>query len=148
MPYFVFLKNLENLNGICYHIAENEEDLNNSNIVKLDYKIIEDSLTNFESVKFGSKVILGYNDNNIIYSNNSTSFLKKEDLQNYVNFFKNKIKQFTDNNLYHPLFNRWNDYYIQLNNLNLDNINYPLDMSLEQYFKDLGQPSFSSLQVP
>lgn len=148
MPYFVFFKNFENLNGSCYHIAENEEDLNNSNIVKLDYKIIEDSLTNFESVKFGSKVVLSYNDNNIIYSNNSTSFSKKEDLQNYVNFFKNKIKQFTDNNPYHPLFNRWNDYYIQLNNLNLDNINYPLNMSLEQYLKDLEQPSFNPLQLP
>jgi len=35
-----------------------------------------------------------------------------------------------------------------LNNLNLDSISYPLNKSLEQYFNDLGQPSFNILQLP
>ena len=34
------------------------------------------------------------------------------------------------------------------NNLNLDNIVFPLEKSLEQYFKDLGQPSYNILQLP
>jgi hypothetical protein len=37
---------------------------------------------------------------------------------------------------------------MQLNNLNLDSITYPLNKSLEQYFNDLGQPSLNPLQIP
>jgi hypothetical protein len=40
------------------------------------------------------------------------------------------------------------NYYTQLNNLNLDNITYPLNKSLEQYLSDLGQPSYNILQLP
>jgi hypothetical protein len=189
MSYFIFLKNSKDLPGTLYRIAENEEALNNLNIVKSDYKIIEDTFENFENVKYGLKYVLKHNDNTIIYSENSLTFdqkeqlqsnidnsldpvvlddtklavsylnyvnnfknlltfEKKEQLQNYVNNFKDSIKKFTDTNLNHPLYNQWNNYYNQLNNLNLDNIIYPLEKSLEQYFKDLGQPSFNPLQIP
>jgi hypothetical protein len=37
---------------------------------------------------------------------------------------------------------------MQLNNLNLDSITYPLNKSLEQYFSDLGQTSLNPLQIP
>jgi len=69
-------------------------------------------------------------------------------LQDSINFFKQQIKQFLDNNPNHSLFTRWNDYYNQLNNLNLNNITYPLNISLEQYLKDQGQNSLSPLQLP
>jgi hypothetical protein len=75
-------------------------------------------------------------------------FLIKNNLKNYINRLKIQIKQFLDNNPNHPLFNRWNNYYNQLNNLNLDSITYPLNKSLEQYFNDLGQPSYNILQLP
>jgi hypothetical protein len=64
-----------------------------------------------------------------------------ENIKNLINFFK-------ENNSNHPSFEIWSNYYNQLNNLNLDSISYPLDKSLEQYFNDLGQPSYNILQMP
>jgi len=147
MAYFIFLKN-PNTSGSIYRIAENQSDLNNLNIVKSDYEIIEDSESNFNLVKFGNKFIDKYNNDIITYNNESVSFVTKNDLQNYISSLKQQIKQFTNNNPNHPLFNRWNDYYNQLNSLNLDNLTYPFNKSLESYFNDLGQPSYNILQLP
>ena len=148
MSYFIFLKNLDNIEGTICKIAENLSDLNNLNISQSDYEIIEDSETNFNLVKLGSKYIVKYNNNNIIYADLTDSFKDINQLQIVVNNLKTIIKNFTDRNLNHPSFNRWNDYYNQLNNLNLNSITYPLSKSLEQYFNDLGQPSYNILQLP
>jgi hypothetical protein len=148
MSYFIFIKNLDNLEGTIYRIAENQSDLNNMNIIQTDYKIIEDSQSNFNLVKFGNKYPNKYNNNIITYADQIYSYTKKEELQPYVDAFKNQIKQFTDNNPNHPLLNRWNVYYIQLNYLNLNNITYPLNKSLEQHFNDSGQSSLNILQIP
>jgi hypothetical protein len=148
MSYFIFTKDLENIPGSIYRIAENQNDLNNSNINKSDYRIIEDSQENFNAVKYGIKHPQGYNGNTIIYLDQDITFKDKEDLKNYVNLTRNFILPFLENNSSHPYFNIWNNYYTQLNNLNLNNITYPLNKSLEQYFNDLGQPSLNPLQLP
>jgi hypothetical protein len=148
MSYFIFLKNLDNVEGTIYRIAENQSDLNYLNIIQSDYKIIEDSQSNFNLVKLGTKFPIKYNNNIITYTDQIYSYTGKKELQAYVDICKSLIKQFTDNNPNHPLFSLWNNYYNQLNNLNLDNINYPLTMSLEQYFNDLGQPASNILQIP
>jgi len=147
MAYFIFLKDFENIEGSLYRIAENENDLNNLNISQSNYKIIEDSQSNFNLVKYGNKSASRYN-NTITYSDLNISFAKKEELQNFVKNFKDQIKLFTDNNTNHQLLSRWNNYYNQLNTLNLDSITYPLNKSLEQYLNDLGQPSLNILQIP
>ena len=148
MSYFIFNKNLDNIDGSIYRIAENQSDFNYLNIIQSDYKIIEDSQSNFNLVKFADKYPSKYNNNTITYVDQNYSYIKKEELQTYVDGFKIQIKQFLDNNLNHPLFSRWNNYYNQLNNLNFDNINYPLTMSLEKYFNNLGQTSLNPLQIP
>ena len=148
MAYFIFSKNLDNVNGTLYRIAENQSDLNNLNIIPSIYKIIEDSQSNFNLVKLGNKIADKYNDNTITYIDKTILFNNKNELQGYVNNFKQQIKQFTDNNPNHLLFSLWNNYYIQLNNLNLNNVTYPLNKSLEQYFNDLGQASLNPLQLP
>ena len=148
MAYFIFLKNLDNVSGTVCKIAENQSDLNNLNINQTDYKIIEDSQSNFDLVKLGNKYIQKYNNNVISYVNETVLFTNKQELENFLNNFKDKIKKFTDNNTNHLLFNRWNNYYIQLNSFNLDSITYPLNKSLEQHFNDLGQPSYNILQLP
>jgi len=148
MSYFIFLKNLDNVEGTIYRIAENQSDLNNINIIQSDYKIIEDSASNFNLIKFGNKIASKYNNNVITYTNQTISYEIKENLNFYIKDFKYQIKNFTDNNPNHLLFGRWNNYYTQLNNLNLDTITFPLNKSLEQYFNDLGQISLSPLQIP
>ena len=148
MAYFIFSKNLDNIDGTIYRIAENQDDLNNLNITQSIYKVIEDSQINFNLIKFGNKFPKKYNNNVITYTDETVSYAAKENLNFYVEGFKNEIKNFTNNNPNHPLFNRWNDYYNQLSTLNLDSITYPLNKSLEQYFNDLGQPSYNILQLP
>jgi hypothetical protein len=148
MSYFIFSKNFNNVEGIIYRIAENQSDFNNLNIDASFYKVIESSQENFESVKYGLKYVSKYIDDSIYFLDQSVVFKNKEELFDYVDNVKKQIKQFTDNNLNHSLYNRWNDYYNQLNNLNLDSITYPLNKSLEQYFSDLGQISLNPLQIP
>ena len=148
MAYFIFNKNSDNLTGDLYKIAENQSDLNYINIEKSLYKIIEDNSINFNSIKNGSKIVEKYNGEVITYLDFISSFKNKQQLESYVSTYKNSIKLFLDNNPNHALFNRWNNYYNQLNNLNLDSINYPLNISLEQYFNDLGQTSYNILQLP
>jgi hypothetical protein len=164
MAYFIFTKNSENIEGTIYKIGENESDLNNLNINKEHYKIIEDLQSNFDLVKYGNRYPLKYINNTVVYNTTEINFadhvitnkngeqiiikLAKEFLREYIENYKIKIKQFLDNNKNHPLFNRWNNYYNQINNLNLDSITYPLNKSLEQYFNDLGQPSYNILQLP
>ena len=148
MAYFIFNKNSDNLTGDLYKIAENQSDLNYINIEKSLYKIIEDNSINFNSIKNGSKIVEKYNGEVITYLDFISSFKNKQQLESYVSTYKNSIKLFLDNNPNHALFNRWNNYYNQLNNLNLDSINYPLNISLEQYFNDFGQTSYNILQLP
>jgi hypothetical protein len=148
MTYYIFTKNLENNEGSLYRLAENKIDLDNLNIDVSCYTVIEDNEINFNEIKNGNKIILNYSNNTINIIDNSTSFTQKKDLEFSVEILKKQIKQFIDNNINHPLYNRWNSYYNQLNDLNLDNISYPLNKSLEQYFNDLGQPSYNILQLP
>lgn len=148
MSYFIFKNNLNNIDGSFYRIAENQYDLDNLNIIKSDYKIIEDSQENFDLVKYRLKYSNKYNNDNIIFVDQTWSFLNKEELQRYIDNFKTQIKEFTNNNLNHLLYNRWNNYYNQLSNLDLNSIIYPLNKSLEQHFKDQNQISLSPLQIP
>ena len=159
MAYFIFTKDLNDVDGTIYKIAENEYDLNNLNIVKSKYKIIEDSQSIFEAVKYGIKNIVKYNNNIITYEDITTVFVDdvKNDIivksaekkvNDYILNYKNIINQFLKNNQNHQLFNRWNDYYNQLNALNANSIQYPLNTSLEQYFKDQNQTSLNPLQLP
>jgi hypothetical protein len=165
MSYFIFTKNTENIEGSFYKIAENQFDLDNLNIDKNSYTIIEDSQFNFDLVKYGNKQILKYNNNIITYADSQIVFedqitinsktgeqiviyTAKQFLKDYIEKVKNQIKQFLNNNNNHVLFSKWNNYYNQLDSLNLDTITYPLNKSLEQYFNDLGQPSLNPLQIP
>jgi hypothetical protein len=148
MAYFIFTKNLENAEGSLYRFAENKIDLDNLSIDVSCYTVIENNQINFNEIKNNNKIVLNYSNNTINLIDSSFLFTKKEDLKFNVDYLKGRIKEFIDNNPDHLLFSRWNNYYTQLNNLNLDNITYPLNKSLEQYFSDLGQPSYNVLQLP
>jgi hypothetical protein len=148
MAYFIFQKNSDNIPANIYRIAENQSDLNNLNIEQSSYKIIEDSQENFNSVKYGTKNILTYNGNSVIYQDQAISYSTKESLLNYIKNTRDIISIFLNSSTNHSLYSRWNNYYNQLNNLNLDSITYPLNKSLEQYLTDLGQTAYNPLQLP
>lgn len=150
MSYFIFAQNSDGVEGTISRIAENENDLNNLNISQNVYKIIEDSQENFNLVRYGQKYPKKYINNTIVYEDLSYDFVfvRKDGVIFYVQDYMNRIQQFLDVNKNHPLFNMWNNYYSQLKNLNLNTLTYPLGKSLEQYFKDQGQPSLSPLQLP
>jgi mRNA-degrading endonuclease YafQ of YafQ-DinJ toxin-antitoxin module len=148
MAYFIFTKNLENAEGSLYRFAENKIDLDNLNIDVSCYTVIEDNQINFNEIKNGNRAVLNYSNNKINFTDSNTFFIQKKDLESIINKLKKQIKEFTDNNINHSLYSRWNSYHNQLNDLNLDNISYPLNKSLEQYFSDLGQPSYNILQLP
>ena len=139
MAFFIFNR-LEVSEGNIYCIAENNTDLNNLNIIKSDYKIIEDTQENFQSVKLGVKLPKTHNNVSIVYENLNIFFSKEDNLRQYINNLQS--------NLNHPSYNVWNSYLNQINNLNLNNIIYPLNKSLEQYFNDLNQPVLNPLQLP
>jgi hypothetical protein len=148
MAYFVFQKNSDNVENTLYRIAANENDLNNLSITQSQYKIIQDNDNNFNSVKYNTKQALKYNQNTITYIDLSINFLNKEDLDNYIKNVIVSIKCFLDNNPNHPLFTQWNNYCNQLKTFKTSTITYPLNKSLEQYFNDLSQISFNTLQLP
>lgn len=147
MAYFIFTKDSDNIVNSIYRIAENELDLNNINIEKTIYKIIEDTDSIFELVKLGKKFPEKYENNSITYISNEFNF-NLESLKKYIEEYKKNILEFLNNNKNHVLFNRWNDYYNQLNTLNLNSITYPLNISLEQYFKDQNLTYLNPLQIP
>ena len=159
MSYFIFLKNLNNVNGTIYKIAENENNLNNLNIVLSDYKIIEGSLDFFNQVKYRTKEIIKYENDLIISEDFNFTFsdyvfkgqirLRAKDVFNsYVSSFKQSIKPFLEYNINHPEFQLWSDYLNQLNLLDSNSIQFPLNCSLEQYFKDQNLISLNPLQIP
>lgn len=147
MAYFIFTKNSDNLESSIYKIAENESDLNNLNLSKSEYKIIEDSDANFQLVRLGKKFPLKYQNNTITYIFNEPYFLLK-DLENYIQYFKNLIKNYLEYNKNHSLYTKWNNYYNQLDSLNLNSFTFPFEKSLEEYFKDANQTYLNPLQLP
>ena len=148
MSYFIFQKNSDNIENTLYKIAENQSDLNNLNIVQSLYKIIEDSQSNFDAVKYGTKQAISYNGNTINYLNNGSGFYVQKDLSAYITNYINSIQLFLNDNPNSPVFNRWNNYKNQMNSLNVSSITYPLNVSLEQYFNNLSQLSYNPLQLP
>lgn len=147
MAYLICSLDADNIPNTLYRIAEDDNHLNNLNIDKINYKIINISNTDFNEIKLNNKVFVKYNGNQVFYENLINEFTKLT-LSPYIEQCKKIIKDFLDNNKSHIYFNQWNSYYNQLSNLNLDNITYPLDKSLEQYFIDNGQTSLNTLQLP
>ena len=98
MAYFIFLNNQDDTKAYLYKIAENQNDLDSLNINKNVYKIVEDSQVNFDNVKYGTKQVIKYVNNNIIYENVSSFFENKEHLKGHINSIKNSIQNFLKNN--------------------------------------------------
>lgn len=137
---------LFNNNSDVYAIAENENYLNNLNIIKSDYNIFSISNENFTFIRLNQKSIALKN-GVIVYENIINNF-NKENLAMYINRFLYKINDFLKNNSNHLFFQLWKDYDTLLKSLDLNNIEYPLNKSLEEYLEQNGSIALNTLQVP
>ena len=147
---------MSNVEGSLFRIAENSSDLNSLNLIESDYKTIEDSLENFNSVKLNSKSIVKYVDNTIIYQD-TVNILTRDSLLLDILNIKKSIEAFNVNGANNPLFTKINNYYNLIASLDV-NIVIPIDVntgkqillnkSLEKYLHDLGNDVINTLQIP
>jgi len=86
MAYFIFSKNLPNIRGTLYKITENISDLDNIIKNKEVYNIVETTQSNFDSLKFGTKIVISYDtNNNLIFEDiGDHGFRSKIELDNYI----------------------------------------------------------------
>jgi hypothetical protein len=148
MAIFIFNKGN---NTALYKIAENSDELKNFNIIVNHYDLIEDNNSqNFLDVKLNKKIVVKHENNSILYQDDVSEkgFKNKEQLDKHIVIAKNTIKLFLDNNLNNSLFSKWNNYYNQLSSLDTNSINYPLNISLEEYFYNSNLPILNTLQLP
>ena len=146
MAYLILRK--ENLDYPLYKIAFNEESLNNLNIIKEDYIIKGITNEEFEFLQLNVKTVKSYINSNIEYENIFISFKEIKDLNFHIKQEIKCIKNFLDNNPNHIHFQKWNDYVDQLKNFDTSTISYPLEKSLEQYFKEQNKFLLNTLQLP
>jgi len=159
MPYVIF----NSASNCVYKIAEKENDLNNLNLVKSDYKIIEVNNEEFNSLKLNKKICSSIVENSFFFENMYNSF-DIESLQNYINNFIKQIELFLNSNTNHVDFYKWQNYKNLLISLKPSEIvplidfidkngnkttDYGiLNQSLEEYLESKNVPSLNILQIP
>jgi hypothetical protein len=147
MSYFVYNKNSGNQ---IYKIAENDADLNQLIGIGEDYLIIPASETDFNSVKLNLKHIINYDGLSNKFTDNTWQFTT-ESLEDYIKNVCNQIQYFLNANPNHPKYQQFFNYFNYLKSLIVVIIipsGGSLNMSLEQYIQNQGQPYYSTLQIP
>ena len=157
MAYLIFDKHKENEVGSLISIAENENDRDNLNTFLETVKVITIDEETFQDIKLSNKIVMSYSGDNVTYKdinilgdqgNWMNGFFNKERLKGYIDKVTERINMFLKNNENHIDYSKWNSYKSQLEDLNLDNITYPLNKSLEQHFLDNSQTVLNPLQIP
>lgn len=149
MSYFIFQKNMDSMDNSLYKIADNENDLNNLNIILNDYKIIQDSQNIYNDVRYNKIIAFKFKEDFIQYRNYYHNYKSKEDLEIVsTRRIKLEVSTFLISNQNHVDFYKWKNYLDQVNNFDYKSINYPLTISIEEYFKINNKLSLNCLQIP
>lgn len=154
MAYFIFTKV-----GGFYKIAENQSDLDVINIEKSLYDIVEVSSQEFQDVRLGKKVVVNYSNGQVNYvptvigpdgqtHSFKTVVLNKEDLKSYISAIVDILNRFSIYNSNHPSLSKLNNYKNELLKINVNDLTYPINSSLEEYLESQGIQSISPLQIP
>jgi hypothetical protein len=154
MAYFVFSAENKGIYKIFYNqtLLDSSHGFNNSYIIKE----VSDSI--FNDVKLGIKSVSLDNENNLIFIDNSTlpyfgiknklEMIKKIDY--YLNLADSFLSEKSKTN--HPEYSIWENFRNSLLNYKgseeLDNLNYPLNMSFLQFFESKGKTVLNVLQIP
>ena len=148
MAYLIFNKDLPNISGTLYRIAENETDLNNFGLNLQDFNVITITQDIFDSIRLNNKVVTKYNNNNVVeYDDYPIVFKTVDQIHNYNKNFSKKIEEFLNNNPNHPDFNKWSNYKNQLDNTRYQDLTFPLNKTLEQIYKDKNQTYFNIFEI-
>jgi hypothetical protein len=138
-----------NLNNELYKIAEDDLEKNailinreliqkTISITTQDFQDLQLYKKLFESsdgVNYTLKPSLGYNSD-------------KKEIENYINYLMESIRFFLDNNKQNPMINKWQTYYDYLNSFNINTINFPLNISFEEYLYNNNVSVLNTLQLP
>jgi hypothetical protein len=148
MAYLIFNKDLPNISGTLYRIAENETDLNNFGLNLQDFNVITITQDIFDSIRLNNKVVAKYNNNNVVeYDDYQIVFKTVDHIHNYNKNFSKKIEEFLNNNPNHPDFNKWSNYKNQLDDTKYQDLTFPLNKTLEQIYKDKNQTYFNIFEI-
>lgn len=148
MSYFIFHRNRDGELDTLYKIADNENDLNNLNIFKSDYKIIQDSQGIYNDVRYNKILLTKYTGDNVSFEPLNFSYKNATELNIYIQRVNRTIEFFLNNNLNHVYYLKWKNYYNQLFNFDYKSITYPFTISLEEHFQNINQTSLNPLQIP
>jgi hypothetical protein len=148
MAFYIFKKDLDGIENSIYKIAETTIELDNHNIQKSDYKIIENNTENFKNVILSKRFPLKYNNNTIEFIDIFTKINNKDVFRSKIESFKMNINIFLNANKNHIYYEKWNNYLTQLNNIPYNQFIYPFTKSIEEYFDEQNLPILNSLQLP
>jgi hypothetical protein len=153
MSYYVF-NNIENLNGTLFRIAENLEDLNiivNQNNHKY-YKIINNNSVDFNSVRKEIKIPVKFVGDQVIFLDKDLDLQHDtvKIVQDLIIQTKKPIKDWLDTHKEHVSYSKWNNFYNQLSNINLNSISYPTKLTLGEIFTSINSNSIflNNLELP
>ena len=147
MAYLLFKKELEDEAGSFYKLVENDDALSGINHNLDSLKKITINAATFKNVNLGKKFPKSFKGDTVTYDDLSYS-LDKSTVENQIKIIVGQIDDFLKSNSGHAQYDKWNNYKTQLNSLNLDDLTYPLETTLEEYFDDNSQTALSSLQLP
>jgi hypothetical protein len=153
MAYFVFSAENKGIYKIFYNqtLLDSSHGFNNSYIIKE----VSDSI--FNDVKLGIKSVSLDNENNLIFIDNSTlpyfGIKNKLEMIKKIDYYLNLADSFlSEKSKTNPEYSIWENFRNSLLNYKgseeLDNLNYPLNMSFLQFFESKGKTVLNVLQIP
>jgi hypothetical protein len=143
--YYIVLN--KSSNGI-YAVIDNEEQ---KNIFNNHYDIKTIDKTSFEKIIF-SKFAIQTEDNgntfNFIDLKDGNFYeVNKNNFISYIENLKTYLISYKENNPNGPLITKVNNYYNYLKNLNINNIDFPLTVTVEEFFNSKNVDFLHPLQI-
>ena len=148
MAYLIFNKDLDNVAGSLCAIAANDTDLNNLNIDLDGVKKISIDDSVFTQVQLSEKYPISYNGETVNYIDYADSHTSQEQFQSVIDDRISSINNFLTSNENHPDYTKWNNFKTQLTNLNINDLTYPYEKSLEKHLSDNSLTVLNILQLP
>lgn len=148
MAYLIFNKDLDNVAGSLCAIAANDADLNNLNIDLDGVKKISIDDSVFTQVQLSEKFPISYNGETVNYIDYADSHTSQEQFQSVIDDRISSINNFLISNENHPDYTKWNNFKTQLTNLNINDLTYPYEKSLEKHLSDNSLTVLNILQLP